>query len=155
MRAEKVAGRHDSEYKKGDLVSHISDGQPSMKTRFTVTILLLLLVNNEARPADSDPSTIDVGGQPLAANVTRLLETLDVLGAPLFPELTTQLRATCRERDAEALQRVLDRQVLIHVSINPESRVKVRRGLAAAHLQQAGFVPVLVRNGARIRPALT
>ena len=48
-------------------------------------------------------------------------------------------------RDAVALQKQLDPHVLLAVSLNPESRVKVKRGPAAATLQQAGFTPILVK----------
>src|SRR5438067_1879054 len=41
--------------------------------------------------------------------------------------------------------RRLDPQVLLQVTINPESRVKVARGPAPAVLQQAGYVPAVVK----------
>jgi hypothetical protein len=44
--------------------------------------------------------------------------------------------------DAEPL---LDPQVLVVVTLNPESRVKAARGPARAVLQQAGYTPVLVK----------
>ena len=50
-----------------------------------------------------------------------------------------------RERDAGRLQQLLDDRVLLVVHINPESRVRVARGPAAAVLQQAGYTPAIVK----------
>jgi hypothetical protein len=92
------------------------------------------------------PSTIvAVDGQPLAANVARVVEALELLGAPLPAGLQRELAQAGRARDAAKLQQLLDPQVLLFVHINPEARVKVARGAAAAGLQQAGYVPVLVK----------
>ena len=88
---------------------------------------------------------VAVEGQPLGANVTRLVQALDYLGSP-FPEAFREdLMAAVQRRDANKLQQLLDPHVLLVVSINPESRVKVQRGPAEAVLQQAGFTPVLVK----------
>ncbi len=88
---------------------------------------------------------VDVEGQPLAANASRLLDALQFLGAPLPAETTTGLQAAAKARDARKIQELLDPQVLLVVTLNPESRVKVARGPATAVLQQGGFVPVLVK----------
>jgi hypothetical protein len=84
-------------------------------------------------------------GQPLGANVTRVVQALDLLGRPLPEELTTKLAEAAKARDAERLQKLLDPQVLLLVALNPESRVKVSRGPAEAVLQKAGYTPVLVK----------
>ena len=91
------------------------------------------------------PEVVAVEGQPLAGNVKRLLDTLDFLGAPLSPDATAQLRQAAAERDAVKLQRLLDPHVLLVVTINPESRVKVARGPAVARLQQGGYTPIVVK----------
>jgi hypothetical protein len=89
--------------------------------------------------------TVEVEGQPLAANVRRLVDALDFLGAPL-PEATRKaLQPALSERDAGKVQQLLDPHVLLVVNINPESRVKTARGPAKGTLQQAGFTPVLVK----------
>jgi hypothetical protein len=88
---------------------------------------------------------VAVEGQPLAANVTRLLSALDGLGSPLPKETVDKLAQAAKARDAAQLQKLLDPHVLFFVSLNPESRVKVQRGPAAAVLQQAGYTPVLVK----------
>src|SRR5262249_22054320 len=96
--------------------------------------------------AQSQPlESVDVEGQPLGANVVRLLDALQFLGAPL-PEATADaLRTAAKARDARSIQQLLDPQVLLAVTINPESRVKASRGPGAATLQQFGYVPALVK----------
>lgn len=88
---------------------------------------------------------VEVEGQPLAANAQRLVQALDFLGTPLPPELRTKLQAAITARDGAGVQSVLDTQVLCVVDINPESRVKAQRGPANAHLQQAGYTPLLIK----------
>jgi len=100
--------------------------------------------------------TIEVEGQPLAANVKRLVEALEYLGAPMSAETSAALKSAADARDAHKLQQLLDPHVLLVVSLNPESRVKVARGPAPAVLQQAGFTPVLVKviNDSTVTEAL-
>jgi hypothetical protein len=95
--------------------------------------------------ADDPLPVVPVEGQPLAANVKRLDESLEFLGTPLPNETRTAIGEAAAARDADNLQRIIDPHVLFVVSINPESRVKVARGPARATLQQAGFTPVLVK----------
>ncbi|MEX2141940.1 MAG: CehA/McbA family metallohydrolase [Pirellulales bacterium] len=83
--------------------------------------------------------------QPLAANVSRLLEALKYLGAPLDDDAAQAIGRAVADRDAHELQRIMDAHVLFVVSIDRQSRVKVESGAADSRLQQAGFVPVLVR----------
>lgn len=99
---------------------------------------------NSAR-ADERPGPVDVEGQPLAANVRRVLEALEFLGTPLVGERHAALEQAAKERDARKLQELLDEHVLFVVQINPEARVKVARGPADARLQQAGWTPLLVK----------
>src|SRR4051812_9724686 len=73
------------------------------------------------------PDPVGVEGQPLAANITRLLQALEFLGTPLPKETTQALEAAAKERDAAKLQRLLDPHVLVHVSLTPEARVKAAR----------------------------
>ena len=96
-----------------------------------------------ARAQKLDP--VDVEGQPLAANAQRLMEALQILGSPLPAETATPLQAAAKARDARKIQELLDPQVLIVVTLNPEARVKAARGPAPAALQQSGFVPVLIK----------
>ncbi len=115
-------------------------------------LLLALVVTGgltaTARPAaaaDPPPVVSDVEGQPLAENANRLLKALSFLGAPLPPGVEKELQAAITDKDARKVQEVLDRRVLFVVNINPESRVKAARGPADAVLQQAGYVPALVK----------
>ncbi len=110
---------------------------------------LVLLAWGTADPprawcADELP-VVAVEGQPLAANVGRIVQALELLGRPLDRELATEIAVAAKDRDASRLQSLLDGQVLLAVAINPESRVKVLRGPAPAMLQQAGYTPVVVK----------
>jgi hypothetical protein len=104
----------------------------------------LVLAGPGAR-ADKTDVVTDVEGQPLAGNATRLLEALEFLGAPASEKTADALKAAIKDRDAAKIQELLDPNVTVQVTINPESRVKVKRGPAEAKLQQHGFVPVLVK----------
>jgi hypothetical protein len=74
-----------------------------------------------------------------------------LLKAPLPPETVRALQALLEKepRDAAAalttVQKLLDPQCLLGVSINPESRVKVERGPAAATLTEGRPAVVLVK----------
>jgi hypothetical protein len=91
------------------------------------------------------PEVSDVEGQPLAANVERVVRALETLGAPLPGELVGELARAGVDRDGMTLQRRLDPRVLLVVTINPQERVKVGRGPARAVLQQGGYTPVLIK----------
>jgi hypothetical protein len=86
-----------------------------------------------------------VEGQPLGENAKRLLDALDFLGAPLPKADADAVRAAAKDRDAAKLQQLLHPHVLVQVTINPESRVKVARGPAAAKIQQDGYTPLLLK----------
>ena len=110
--------------------------------------LLLAVAGPDVTQLLATESTLEIGeveAQPLAANVKRIIETLKLLGSPLPAEEVEKLQAAAKERDAKQLQKLLDPRVLLLAHINPESRVKVRRGPAAAELQQFGFTPVLIK----------
>src|SRR5437868_13601405 len=109
------------------------------------------------QPGHAAEPVVPVAAQPLAANATRLLEALDFLGAPL-PETTRKTIAEgTRKMDTEQMQHALDEQALFIVELNPESRVKARRGVAKATLQQGGYTPVVTKivNFSTVTKALT
>lgn len=108
-------------------------------------LVLLLVVFVHAGHAADLPAPVAVEGQPLAANVQRVVEALEFLGTPLTTEKQAALAAAGKSRDAAKLQQLLDTEVLFVVNINPEARVKVARGPAPARLQQSGWTPVLVK----------
>ncbi len=91
------------------------------------------------------PPAVDVEGQPLAKNVERLVQALDLLGAPFPADKLAELRTAIKTQDAIKLQQLLDPLVLVFVSLNPEARVKAKRGPADAVLQQGGYTPTLVK----------
>jgi len=95
--------------------------------------------------AAAESEIVPVAAQPLAANAMRLVEALDFLGASLPADAKQSLGEAARKPDAERLQQVLDEHALFIVELNPESRVKVRRGPAKAVLQQGGYTPVIVK----------
>src|SRR5205807_1780070 len=75
--------------------------------------------------------------QPLAAQAKRVAQALDqMLGAPLSErqqaDLDAALKLTDADKAAEAIQKILDPLCVVAVTVNPESRVKVARGPAAA-----------------------
>jgi EF hand len=96
-------------------------------------------------PAAEDLLVVPVEGQPLAANIARVIEALDYLGAPLPANLRAELAKVGAARDATKLQQLLDPHVLAGVHINPEARVRVARGPAPANLQQAGYTAVVIK----------
>jgi hypothetical protein len=115
-----------------------------LRAVFHVALVLpFMLLASVAQAQKLEP--VEADGQPVAANVHRLLQALEFLGAPLPAETNTALAAAIKNRDAKKIQELIDPQVLIQVTLNPESRVKVARGPAAATLQQGGFVPVVIK----------
>ena len=107
------------------------------------TLCFIFVIIGEVGIARGEPVAVE--GQPLAANVNRVLQALDTLGSPLPNETLESLVRAAMARDAAQLQKLLDPHVLFVVSLNPESRVKVQRGPAPVVLQQAGYTPVLVK----------
>src|SRR5262245_28486112 len=114
--------------------------------------LLLLVPLAQAQNLGSVP----VEGQPLASNVNRLLQALETLGAPLPADVRKGLAAPLKDQDSAKIQGLLDPHVLIVVTINPESRVKAKRGPATVALQQTGYTPILLKiiNEATVTKAL-
>ncbi len=87
--------------------------------------------------------------QPLMASSLRLAEALQYLGSGLSPADAARLK-TLADRPhtpelAEEIQALLDPYCLAGININPEARVKVHRGPAAAQLQQGGWKSFLVK----------
>ena len=116
-----------------------------MSLRVRCALALLVLAATGIVSSAATLTVVSAEGQPLAANVERLAEALEYLGAPLPPETRTALTRAGQARDAQKLQELLDPHVLLVVDLNPEARVKVERGPASAGLQQAGYTPVLVK----------
>src|SRR5215467_2542583 len=125
-----------------------------------ITGLLPLIIVVTGLRAQDLPRVDKVELQPLAAQVSRVVEALDYLGAPISSADKDKLRSAAGESDpAKAvgdIQQILDTYCLFDVSINPESRVKVDRGLAKPELVEQGWRSFLVkvRNAAGITAQL-
>jgi hypothetical protein len=109
---------------------------------YLLAITLGILAVNS--PAEDVPRR-NAEGQPLAANVKRVLEALESLGSPLPADTEKAIHKAIAAEEGAALQTLLDPLALFVIEINPELRVKVKRGPADPVLQQGGFTPVLVK----------
>lgn len=89
--------------------------------------------------------TIDVEAQPLADNVSRVLRALEELGHPLPAEQSAALAKAAKAQDVKKMQQLLEPHVFVDIYLNPEARVKAKRGEAQAVLQQGGYTPFLVK----------
>jgi len=116
------------------------------------TFALFVFANLAA--AQQLPVVTTVDHQPLAAQVSRLLEALQFLGEPLPADETAELKKPTTA--VAEIQKILDRHCLVGVEINPESRVKVQEGPAKAELIEQGWRTFLVKviNQAGITPVL-
>jgi hypothetical protein len=106
---------------------------------------LLLWINLASSRLIAAEDLVDVEAQPLAANARRLIEALESIGQPLAADSREQLSDAIEQLDATAIQRILDPQSLVTVTINPEERVSAARGDRKAELQQGGYVPFVVK----------
>ena len=123
-------------------------------------VLAVLAFQKSPVRADELPRVSGVDAQPLAAQVRRLSEALDLLGQPLPASTRSKLdEALARTEAADrvrSIQEVLDPLCLVGVTINPESRVKVDQGPARAELVQDGWrvFPIKVHNEAGVTAEL-
>jgi hypothetical protein len=98
--------------------------------------------------------------QPLAQQARRVETALAFLGQPLpaadRQALDDAIAMSDESAAADRLQQILDRYVIAHVHINPESRVKVEQGDAQPELVQNGTRLFLVKvlNDAGVRAVL-
>ncbi len=111
--------------------------------------LALALVLACAARGDALPVVTTVELQPLAAQVERVIEALDMLGQPLPGSVKDRIARARRSTDSAAavreIQQALDEHCLVGIAINPESRVKAAQGPAAASLMQHGWRVFLVK----------
>jgi hypothetical protein len=86
--------------------------------------------------------------QPLAAQVRRVIETLDSLGSPLTPDARNAVTAELSETNAPLmvarLEAALRSRVLLRVHINPEMRVKAAPAEAKPLLVEGGWTTFLI-----------
>src|SRR5712675_1833788 len=99
----------------------------------TVILSAVLPCHCSIRAAPAAPLVRGVEWQPLAAQVERVFEALDYLGSPVSPEIKTEFEQLQQGKGDEAavekVQKMLDPLCLLLVEINPESRVKVAKGV--------------------------
>lgn len=119
-----------------------------MITRYCYFVVAALIPALAAFAADL-PTVKNVPPQPVVSQAQRLVQALDYLGSALRAEDRDAIAKIASEAFDEktpvALQRILDPYCIAYVHINPEARVKVRRGPAEAVLQQNGWVTYLVK----------
>ncbi|MCZ6596072.1 MAG: CehA/McbA family metallohydrolase [Planctomycetota bacterium] len=125
-----------------------------MHSPIALRTLVILLAGLAGTASAQDPEAVlelvhGVELQPFAAATGRLVEALELAGAPLSPEERAGIEAALAEEDPErallAVQVVLDARCLVGVHISPESRVKVREGPAKKELLQQGWRTFLVK----------
>lgn len=99
-----------------------------------------------AQPVDQ---VFSVEAQPLKAQVKRVVQALDLLGAPLGDEREAAIELALGEMNDDAavaaVQAALDPLCLAVVNISAESRVKVSEGPAPKELVQQGWTVFLVK----------
>src|SRR5207249_7832397 len=108
-----------------------------------------LFAQHEQHHALQKQDMINVEPQPLLAQAIRLKDALSFLGSSLTTEDEKQLAALqhqpLNQETSKLVQKILDPYCLAIININPESRVKVLRGLAKPKLIQNGWVSYLVK----------
>ena len=123
----------------------------SFKVVFTKTLgVTTLMVGTLMLGGQSDRgSGAFVPLQPLADQVRQLETTLEFLGQPLTRSDQAGINAAFAKAEPETAvtetEAILDKYTLVIVTINPESRVSVKRGPAAASLIQNGTRLFLVK----------
>jgi hypothetical protein len=127
-----------------------------------VLLMTLLLCGRVARAQSPLPMVDGVDGSVLKAQSKELLIGLEKLRSRLPKSVDRDLRAFVDEEktsDAttEKIQKLLNDQCLVGVSINPESRVKAARGPSPAELVAGKEAVLLIRvvNEAGVTHALS
>lgn len=92
-----------------------------------------------ALQAEALPVIATVERQPLAAQVERIVQALELTGEP-FAE-----KAALAGASVTKIQEILDKHCLVGLEINPEARVKVQQGPAKAELLEQGWRSFLVK----------
>src|SRR6186997_2307964 len=111
-------------------------------------VALILLISTQTTLAEPLAIVSDVELQPLRAQIARIGQALEIAGSPLDQTQRDALEAVGAEEPSAAvkkIQAILDPLCLAAVTINPESRVKVTAGPAAARLAQQGWRAFLIK----------
>src|SRR5258706_4066463 len=116
-----------------------------MRIRLFLALILPIVALTVTVRAGVLPIVNDSDLQPFSAEVPRLIEAMDLLGAPFSPLQKADLEAARQAKSVTDLQKVLDPHCLFGVSINPEMRVKVAQGAAKPELVEQGWRVFLVK----------
>ena len=120
-----------------------------MRRLFMLVLAALVVLPVSRAAADALPMVTEVEWQPLSAQVKRVVQALEMVGAPLDADRQKAIDAALAMTDEAAavksVQQVLDPLCLVGVNINPESRVKVAAGQAPPELLQQGHRVFLVK----------
>ena len=112
-----------------------------------IGLMLLFLTASIGTQQSAQVERVEV--QPLVAQVRRLLEAMDYLGAPIDAgdrrTLEKAIGGTNASQVRRTVQEILDKYCLVDVQINPESRVKVAPGAARPELVEQGWRTFLVK----------
>jgi hypothetical protein len=106
---------------------------------------LALLTSSVSTMEASLPVVTGVEWQPLAAQIERVVQAMEFIGAPFTASEREAIDAALKEKDAGKLQTVLDAHALFGVHINAEIRVKVQQGPAKPELMEQGWRSFLVK----------
>ena len=117
---------------------------------FFLTMVVVCPAQHQHAETKGDPIiTTGIEPQPLLAQALRLKEALTFLGSSLTTLDQDRLMALqhkpLNKETVAVIQNILDPYCLAMININPEARVKVIRGPAAAKLIQNGWVSYLVK----------
>ena len=108
-----------------------------------------LHAQNHEHHSGNSVSVSNVEAQPLLAQAFRLQEALSFSGSTFSPKDVQKLKdlkeKPHNQETVSQLQKILDPYCLHVVNINPESRVKVEKGMAPAKLVQGGWTSFLVK----------
>ncbi|MEO6219977.1 MAG: hypothetical protein ABIO81_06080, partial [Ginsengibacter sp.] len=92
---------------------------------------------------------VQVESQPLLSQAIRIQQALSFLGSSLSTEDIKKLEALQHKSPGaevtKQIQQILDPYCISIIQINPEARVKVKRGEAKAKLIQGGWTNFLVK----------
>lgn len=116
----------------------------SYRTNIAAGGIFMAFLSCCSSPAEDIPRR-SVDGQPLAANVQRLISALDSLGTPLERSKHEEIGQAVASKDSSAIQTLIDPLALFVIEVNPELRVQVKRGPGDSVLQQGGYTPVIVK----------
>jgi hypothetical protein len=118
------------------------------ETRTLAGVALLLLGAVTFARAQALPIVNDVEPQPFIAQVRRLIEASDYLGAPFNAADKRALDEAMQQSNAagcEKIQAILDAHCLLGVSINADNRVRAVQGPARPELVEQGWRQFLVK----------